>query len=56
MNTDQVIKILGLIVSLIQALIWPLLILFILLYLGKNLSKNEALKKYRNYPGVAESC
>lgn len=36
MNIDQWIKLLGVIVPLIQTLIWPALILFALLYLGKT--------------------
>jgi CheY-like chemotaxis protein len=39
MDADQTTKLLGVIVSLIQALSWPLIVLFILLYLGEPLKK-----------------
>lgn len=39
MDADQITKLLGVIVSLVQALSWPLIVLFILLYLGEPLKK-----------------
>ena len=39
MNADQVIKMIEIIVALMQAISWPLLVLFILLYFGTPLKK-----------------
>jgi len=39
MNTDQLTKLLTVVVSLLQAISWPLIVLFILIYLGASLKK-----------------
>ncbi len=55
MSADQFTRLLGAIVSLLQVLIWPLLIVFVLLYLGKSIKDFiEKMSKFTIKAGNVE--